>query len=216
MRMDCEPLDWAKSVRQRTRRQQVLSTELAGGKVSFIKTDERRVRPPRAPQPRAVEDLGCHFEWCIQHVCCTSVQPGRCGRTWSPAEWRQETHFHSFNNQAGVWVELIALGIHPTCSFFVFLYLHVGPTLFNGERNGVMAGFSLVGRTQHAHGLSVHGNWVLMQTNRAVEPPIFNLTDRADNVKPSLFENFLTSPDASHQSLSGIFVSTFLSFRIGI
>lgn len=62
---------------------------------------------------------------------------------------RQETNFHSFNNQTGVWVELIALGLHPTCSLFLFHSLQVGPTLCRGEGDGVMA-ISLVGRTQCA------------------------------------------------------------------
>lgn len=86
-----------------------------------------------------------------------------------------------------------------------------------------MAGFSLVGRTQCAQceGLTW---WTcqylvivfLCKQIRQVEPPIFNFTDRVDHVKPSLFANFLTSPDVSHQSLSGIFVSTFLFFGVGI
>lgn len=112
--------------------------------MSFIKTDERGVRPPLLQIRGAILNVASNT--CAAPVSNLANTQG----AGAQQSGRQETHFHSFNNQTGVWVELIALGLHPTCSLFLFHSLHVGPTPCRGEGDGVMAGFSLVGRTQCA------------------------------------------------------------------
>lgn len=55
-----------------------------------------------------------------------------------------------------MWVELIALGLDPTCSLSSFLSLNVGPFQ---RKNGMMVGFTVVRRgVHHTHGLVAPGN----------------------------------------------------------
>lgn len=150
-----------------------------------------------------------------------SVWPGHRGRGLGSAEWLREANFHLCINQTGMWVQLIALGRHPTSKPF-FFFTRLGPALCRGDEqlDGYCPGLSCVGRihvseTQPDNSQScLSCEWLLAQPAKHPPPLTLQLEKRWRDVSAAVdtFANLATSLNVSHHSLCWNNVSTFPSF----
>lgn len=146
--MACVPVDWAKIARQC---KPVSKWSKQGRKkASFVNTDDCGL--PLGPFIMLqIQHAFLNFTpyiclhiWVNSSKVQTDIQPGYHGRGLGSAEWLWEANFHLCINQTGMWVQLIALGRHPTSKPF---FPRVGPALCRDEQlDGCCPSLSWAGR----------------------------------------------------------------------
>lgn len=152
---------------------------------------------------------------CMSQQWETDIQPGHRGRGSGSVEKLGEANFQLCINQTGMWVQLIALGRHPTSRPFFFP--RAGPALCSGDEqlDSHYPSVSWVGRIHMSRVNRIIDSLScdFLCTLMSVWHPQISFTNLQENVWFSAavdtLANLPTSLNVSHHSRCWNNVSTF-------